>query len=259
MLAPLILAVSCTVASGFSVVAGGTGVLGHRLLDTLLANGGAATCLARNAYLARTPKRISHDWGHLPKRLHDARGLKVRDYCGGCPLDIVGQDWIGWQDDALPGATAVYNVAGPMSQDRLLLAQRMAEGLKRHPPKVFVSVEPTQAAMEGGAMTSFVGRCLDMFDSCAAEYSAIPATTRRIRVKLPQLVGNAAAGQPTVPVNKVQGDWIHVADAAACLARCAADESISGEVSITAAGGIVDAKGNTVFRELEFGEWGSWA
>ena len=93
------------------VIAGGTGKLGKILLPMLSKHD--CTVLTRNAFLASTPSRVSSDFGYLGlPMLKKNRHVKLRDYDGGDLLEIVGQDFIGWQEDSLPNADVLIHLVG---------------------------------------------------------------------------------------------------------------------------------------------------
>ena len=50
--------------------------------------------------------------------------MALRDWDGGDPLDIVGADWIGWQDDALKVADVVVKLVGGYTEQRVLATER---------------------------------------------------------------------------------------------------------------------------------------
>ena len=94
--------------SGLSIViAGGTGTIG-RELSSILHNqntGHKINILTRNKFLASAPARVTGEFGWLGEsflEVHDS--VALRDWDGGDLLDIVGCDWMGWQDDALNDA-----------------------------------------------------------------------------------------------------------------------------------------------------------
>jgi len=86
-------------ASAFKIVlAGGTGELGRALSSSLVHDGHDVTILCRNSFLAAAPSRVTSEFGWLGKSFLDKHpSIKLRDWDGGDLLDIVGQDWVGWQ------------------------------------------------------------------------------------------------------------------------------------------------------------------
>ena len=67
----------------------------------------------------------------------------MRDWDGGDLLDIVGQDWIGWQEDALTNANAVVNLVGGYTNQREMAAERIVrESLRVNPTALQITVSP---------------------------------------------------------------------------------------------------------------------
>jgi hypothetical protein len=105
------------------VIAGGTGPVGQALVSRLhpeathsssSSSSWNVTILARNSFLASTPTRVSHDYGWIGDSFlqHFRSMVQLRDWDGGDLLDIVGQDWIGWQEDTLSHADCVIHCTG---------------------------------------------------------------------------------------------------------------------------------------------------
>jgi hypothetical protein len=123
-------------------IAGGTGKFGA-VLATKLKNHDV-TILARNAFLAVTPNRVSSDFGwlgesYMSKNPH----VRMRDWDGGDLLDIVGQDWMGWQEDALKPADAVVNLVGGYTQQRVMATERIVrESIRDNPTALQIMVSP---------------------------------------------------------------------------------------------------------------------
>ena len=64
-------------------------------------------------------------------------------------LDIVGQDWMGWQDDALPNADALVNLCGGYTEQRVLATERLVgESLRLNPTILQVTVSPKDEEMK---------------------------------------------------------------------------------------------------------------
>lgn len=119
------------------VIAGGTGTVGRELVSTLHNQnvGHKITILCRNAFLAKTPARVSSDFGWLGQTFLAAHpSVRLRDWDGGDLLDIVGCDWMGWQDDALKDADCVVNLVGGYTQQRNMACERIIrESLSYNP------------------------------------------------------------------------------------------------------------------------------
>lgn len=119
------------------VIAGGTGKVG-RLLSSTLHNqqkGHDITILCRNAFLASAPNKVSEAFGWLGEGFLDKHdSVQLRDWDGGDLLDIVGCDWQGWQDDALPKADVVVNLVGGYTEQRPMACERIVrESLRLNP------------------------------------------------------------------------------------------------------------------------------
>ncbi|KAL7519392.1 hypothetical protein ACHAWX_004154 [Stephanocyclus meneghinianus] len=145
MLVSFLLLASVFRVGAFKIVlAGGTGELGRTLSSSLVNDGQEVTILCRNAFLASSPYRVSSDFGWLGKSfLEKHPSIKLRDWDGGDLLDIVGQDWIGWQEDTLARADAVVNLVGGFTQQREMATERLVrESLRVNPNVLQVTVGP---------------------------------------------------------------------------------------------------------------------
>lgn len=110
------------------VIAGGTGTIGRELSSKLhnLNAGHKITILTRNKFLASAPARVSTDFGWLGESFLEAHdSISLRDWDGGDLLDIVGCDWMGWQEDALKGADCVVNLVGGYTEQRTMACERL--------------------------------------------------------------------------------------------------------------------------------------
>jgi hypothetical protein len=126
------------------VLPGGTGPLGQILASRLSHHD--VTILTRNSFLAGAPNRVTGDFGFvgasfLKKNPH----VRLRDWDGGDLLDIVGCDWLGWQDDALLRADIVVHLVGGYTEQRVMACERLVrESLSINPNALQVSVSPTE-------------------------------------------------------------------------------------------------------------------
>ncbi|KAG7361551.1 hypothetical protein IV203_036652 [Nitzschia inconspicua] len=122
------------------VIPGGTGRLGRILLPKLQDHD--VTVLTRNAFLAAAPSRVTEVFGFLG-RLFLAKNphVRLRDWDGGDLLDIVGQDFLGWQEDALEKADVVVHLVGGYTNQREMATERLVrESLRVNPQVLHVTV-----------------------------------------------------------------------------------------------------------------------
>ena len=126
------------------VIPGGTGKIGQRVAATLGSQGHSVKILCRNAFLAAAPARVSSDFGWVGKAYLNANPrVTLRDWDGGDLLDIVGQDWLGWQEDALTGADAIINLVGGYTEQRVMACERIVrESLSVNPTAMQVTLSP---------------------------------------------------------------------------------------------------------------------
>jgi hypothetical protein len=136
-------------AQAFTVVlAGGTGALGQSVAAKL------ETCdvvmLTRNAFLAAAPNRVTEQFGWVGSSyLKRFPHVQLRDWDGGDLLDIVGQDWVGWQEDALKSADVVVHLAGGYTEQRTMACERLVrESLQCNRNALHVTVSPTEEGLE---------------------------------------------------------------------------------------------------------------
>ncbi|KAL3761240.1 hypothetical protein ACHAWU_007057 [Discostella pseudostelligera] len=159
-------AAAATVArvDGFHIIlAGGTGPIGKTLSSSLVNDGHDVTILCRNAFLAASPIRASGDYGWLGKSfLEKHPSIALRDWDGGDLLDIVGQDFLGWQEDTLSKADAVINLVGGYTIQREMAAERIVrESLRVNPTALQVTVGPKDeelSMISPGAISTKVAR-----------------------------------------------------------------------------------------------------
>ena len=128
------------------VLAGGSGPLGKGLAAALGPQH-KVTILSRNAFLASAPNRVTETFGWVGESfLRYNPHVKIRDWDGGDLLDIVGQDWVGWQQDTLADADVVVNLVGGFTEQRTMATERIVrESLSVNPEALQVTVSPTDA------------------------------------------------------------------------------------------------------------------
>jgi hypothetical protein len=161
--AALLAASTASLSSALNVVlVGGTGPLGQAVAHSLTTPSPTSsttaaalheevTILTRNAFLAATPSRVSSDFGWVGQAfLKRHPDVRLRDWDGGDLLDIVGQDWVGWQEDALRGADVVVHLVGGFTQQRVMAAERVVrESLVQCPDALQVTVGPLLRDLPG--------------------------------------------------------------------------------------------------------------
>lgn len=126
------------------VMPGGSGPLGKTLASKLPNH--EITILCRNAFLAAAPNRVSEDFGWVGRQfLQTFPHVTLRDWDGGDLLDIVGQDWIGWQEDTLAKADIVVNLVGGYTEQRTMATERIVrESLRVNKNALQITVGPTE-------------------------------------------------------------------------------------------------------------------
>jgi hypothetical protein len=133
------------------LIAGGTGPIGQALVsrfhDATSSVPFNVTILTRNSFLASTPTRVSHDYGWVGASFvqHFRSTMQLRDWDGGDLLDIVGKDWIGWQEDSLWHADCIVHcTGGGFTQQRVMACERLVrESLRLNPQALHITVNPT--------------------------------------------------------------------------------------------------------------------
>jgi hypothetical protein len=125
------------------LIAGGTGPVGQTLAARLKAHNVCILC--RNSFLASAPIRASGQFGWVgAKFLESNPHVRLRDWDGGDLLDIVGQDWIGWQDDSLKDANVVVHLVGGYTEQRIMACERIVrESLRLNSYALQLTVNPT--------------------------------------------------------------------------------------------------------------------
>lgn len=124
------------------VLAGGTGKVGRALIPKLEDHD--VTVLSRNAFLAAAPSRVTEAFGYLGESfLKQNPNVKLRDWDGGDLLEIVGQDWVGWQEDALTKADVLVYLVGGYTDQRTMATERcVRESLRVNKNIMHVAVNP---------------------------------------------------------------------------------------------------------------------
>jgi hypothetical protein len=153
---------------------GGTGPLGRLLIPKLSRHD--VTVLSRNAYLASAPNRVTDVFGYLGRSYLDRNPhvKPIRDWDGGDLLEIVGQDFLGWQEDALVGADVIVHLVGGYTSQRKMATERLVrESLTHNPDALHVTVNPLEeeiGALSPGLVavkTKRIQECEDMVrDNC---------------------------------------------------------------------------------------------
>ena len=170
------------------VLAGGTGKIGATLTSVLTNDGHDVTILCRNAFLAAAPIRVSGDFGWVGRGFLDKHpSVKLRDWDGGDLLDIVGQDFLGWQEDTLSKADAVINLVGGFTQQREMASERIVrESLRVNPSALQITVGPRESELQQfspGAYSTKVARlkqCEDLVSVNCANYECLRIEANRI-------------------------------------------------------------------------------
>lgn len=148
---PVIAAAAAAAAAAWNIVlAGGTGPVGTALSSPPRLREHAITILARNGFLAATPSRVTKDYGWVGRQfLQQNRNVQIRDWDGGDLLDIVGNDWMGWQSDVLPTADVIVHLnGGGFTQQRVMACERLVRETLAIPKTVdshvlHITVNPT--------------------------------------------------------------------------------------------------------------------
>jgi hypothetical protein len=76
--------------------------------------------------------------------LENNRHVRLRDWDGGDLLDIVEQDWLGWQEDTLHDADVIVHLVGGFTEQRLMACERLVrESLAVNPDALHITVGPS--------------------------------------------------------------------------------------------------------------------
>jgi hypothetical protein len=123
-------------------IAGGTGDFGRTLASKL--GNHDVTILSRNKFLASSPRRVTETFGWLGETyLNRFPHVTVRDWDGGDMLDIVGKDWVGWQEDTLSKADVILHMTGGFTKQRVMATERLVrESQHYNPAAVQITVSP---------------------------------------------------------------------------------------------------------------------
>ena len=104
-------------------IAGGTGKLGKLIIPRLKDHD--VIVLTRNSFLASAPNRVTDVFGFLGRSfLKKNRHVTLRDWDGGDLLDIVGQDFLGWQEETLKNADIVIHLVGGYTKQREMATEQ---------------------------------------------------------------------------------------------------------------------------------------
>jgi hypothetical protein len=130
------------------ILAGGTGPVGQGVASKL--GNHDVTILTRNAFLAATPNRVTEQFGWVGERfLSRFLHVRLRDWDGGDLLDIVGNQWIGWQDDTLAKADVVVHLVGGFTEQRVMACERLVrESLSVNRDALHITVCPSEKDLE---------------------------------------------------------------------------------------------------------------
>ena len=180
------------------VIAGGTGPVGKELSSTLHNQnvGHKVTILTRNAFLASAPNRVSSDFGWLGSLfLEEHDSITLRDWDGGDLLDIVGCDWMGWQDDALKNADCVVNLVGGYTPQRTMACERIIrESFSCNPSAKQIMLTLDDVDLVTTVKKNRAKECEDMLSAnCAgssclrAELNDMKRTTERLMDEIKNL------------------------------------------------------------------------
>mmetsp|Transcript_6290 Transcript_6290/g.9136 ORF Transcript_6290/g.9136 Transcript_6290/m.9136 type:complete len:207 (-) Transcript_6290:218-838(-) len=148
------------------LIPGGTGPMGRLISSTLHAseNHHTITILSRNKFLASSPTRVSTDFGWLGQSfLHQHSGITLRDWDGGDMLDIVGCDFLGWQEDTLEHADVVINLVGGFTEQRTMACERIVrESLRLNPTALQIMISPVDEDLGLKIKKDRVKKCEEM-------------------------------------------------------------------------------------------------
>ena len=233
-----------------TVVAGGTGLIGRRLVEELLRRGSSVTVLSRDPAMAKVPE-----------------GASTKSY--------------GELEGALEGADAVFNLAGAsiagrrwneaykreLVDSRVTTTTRIVEALGRcaAKPKVLANASaigwygPRDQAPVGEDApqgSTFLAQLCAKWESVADGAAAMGVRVVKLRTGVVLAREGGALPKMAFPVRIFQGaklgsgeqgfSWIHIEDLVALYLRAAEDAAWSGAVNATAPGPV----SNLTFTKL---------
>lgn len=172
------------------VIPGGTGQIGRLVSARLVEEGHDVTILARNVFLASTPNRVSHDYGWLGNAFINKYSpeIKLRDWDGGDLLDIVGCDWMGWQEDSLKGADVIINLVGGYTDQRVMACERIIrESLELCSSAKHITMSPINEDLQPIKL-SRVTKCEEMVKANCAEFVCLRAEINDIQGACDQIL-----------------------------------------------------------------------
>lgn len=233
-----------------AVVAGGTGLIGQRLIAELLRQGVAVTVLTRDPAGAKVPE-----------------GAQARSY--------------GELATALEGVDAVFNLAGAsiagkrwneaykkeLVESRTTITRRLVEAMGRcaTKPKVLVNasaigwygprgLEPIDETAQAGS--SFLADLCREWEAQADGAAALGLRVVKLRTGIVLAKEGGALPKMAFPVKLFQGtklgrgdqgfSWIHIDDLVAMYVKAATDEGWAGAINATAP----EPVSNEVFTKL---------
>ncbi|GKY90591.1 hypothetical protein MPSEU_000032800 [Mayamaea pseudoterrestris] len=170
------------------VLAGGTGPIGQGVAARCDKANHDVVILARNSFLASAPARVTQDFGWVGQGfLTKHCNVRLRDWDGGDLLDIVGQDWVGWQEDVLKGANVVVHLVGGFTEQRVMACERLVrESLTCNRDALHVTVAPTLQDLEllSPGMTKLkndrIVKCEEMVKANCANHMCLRIEANRV-------------------------------------------------------------------------------
>jgi uncharacterized protein (TIGR01777 family) len=227
------------------VIAGGSGLIGRALAETLLASGHEPVVLSRN-----------------PRRANLPSGSRVVEWC-----PPAGGAWT----EALAGAVAVVNLAGEsvggwwwtrrrrrvLRESRLVPTATLVAALARLPPdrrpRVLVNASGTDvyegrdevpATERAVPVSSFLSRLVLDWEAAAKQADGLGVRVVLLRTSLVVAPGAPSLRLMTLPFRFFAGgrvgsgrqwvSWIALEDAVGLIVRAIDDESIRGPINLSA-------------------------
>lgn len=185
------------------VLAGGSGPVGKGLASQLSPKH-KVTILSRNAFLASAPNRVTEVFGWVGEAyLKQYPHVSIRDWDGGDLLDIVGCDWMGWQDDTLQDADVVVHLVGGFTDQRTMATERLVrESLSVNPSALQVTVGVMDEELDGFPLAKMkkdrLKLCEDMVSSNCANSVCLRLESNRLEQsceKLKKVIDDLEASQ----------------------------------------------------------------